>query len=141
MMTLTDDIKAQKNVELRKRVFRALQSMYVLFRSSPHDTQMVDRYMNIWQSRSGDIQDVIEFPYESTKGSMAEDKDAKHCLFALVTTMIELWHEYCGDGIDDLIAPLESRLDKIEVIIKHDLQLQIKGSDVTGYYLRVAKGK
>ena len=138
-MELTEQIRAQKNVELRKRVYRAIQSMYTLFKGSPQDTQIVDRYMNIWQPRGGGIQDVVEFPYESKKGSMAEKRNASHCLFALVTEMIKLWHSHCEGG--DCVKALERALDKIELIVKNKLQFPVWGCDVTGYYLKMPKGE
>lgn len=137
---LSEDIKAQKNVELRKRVYRAIQSMYGIFRSSPQDIVIVDRYMNIWKPLTGNIKDVVIFPYESKKGSMAEKKDIKHCLFAMVTTMIKLWHSHCKDE-DGRHEALEPLLDRIELAIKLWPDLQVRGSDVTGYYLRLPKGK
>ncbi len=137
---LNDEIKAQKNVELRKRVFRVIQSMYKLFRGSPMDTQTVDGYMNIWKPLTGNIKDVVIFPYDSKKGSMAEKKDATHCLFALVTVMIKRWHLHAKD-ICDCVQDLEADLDKLETVIKLWPDLQIRGSDVTGYYLKLPKGK
>ena len=139
-MKLNEEIRKQKNVELRKRVYRVLQSMYRLFRGSPVNTQIVDRYMNIWKPLSGDVEDVVQFPYESKKGSMAEKKNTTHCLFALVTTMIKRWHLHCK-GIPGYVDDLETDLDKIELIVKGDLKFPVRGSDVTGYYLLLGKGK
>lgn len=138
-MNLSEQVQTQKNTELRKRMYRALQSMYKLFRGSPTDTQIVDRYMNIWKPLTGDIEDVVEFPYESKKGLMAEKKNATHCLFALVTQMIKTWHKHVKG--DSCVEALEGHLDKIEFIIKGDLQFPVRGSDVTGYYLKVLKGE
>ena len=150
-MELNEQIRAQKNIELRKRVYRAIQSMYGLFRSSPRDTQIVDRYMNVWKPptlRKSDpegkkdiIIDVVEFPYESKKGSMAEKKNATHCLFALVTTLIQVWHKHCKDEEDPCTEALEAWLDKIELAIKLRLELPVRGSDITGYYLKMPKGE
>lgn len=138
-MELNDEIRAQKNSELRQRIYRALQSMYKLFRGSPTNIQIIDGYMNIWKPLSNDICDVVLFPYESKKGLMAEKKNATHCLLALITTTIKLWHKHRGEGGDDHIEALEANLDKIELIVKGDLQFPVRGSDVTGYYLKVLR--
>ncbi|KKL52155.1 hypothetical protein LCGC14_2288340 [marine sediment metagenome] len=140
-MELNEQIKAQKNVELRKRIYRALQSMYKLFRSSPRDIATVDKYMNIWKPLTGNIEDVVMFPYDSKKGFMAEKKDAKHCLFALVTQMIRIWHLHCKLPEEDYTKALACRLNKIELVIKSWSTLQVRGSDVTGYYLKMPKEK
>lgn len=138
-MELSEQIKAQINADLRKRVYRAIQSMYGLFRASPQDIQIVDKYMNVWKPLSGDVEDVVQFPYESKKGSCAEKKIAKHCLFALVTDMIKTWHLHCKNADDPCIESLEYSLDKIELIISKRLELPIRGSDTTGYYLKLPK--
>lgn len=142
-MELNEQIRTQKNSELRKRIYRAIQSMYGLFRSSPRDLQIVDKYMNVWKPLSGDVEDVVQFPYESKKGLMAEKKDAKHCLFAMMTNMIKIWHLHCKNDIDELnyVKSLEACLDKIETAIKFRLELSVRGSDVTGYYLKMPKGE
>lgn len=139
-MELNEQIRAQRDVELRKRVYRALQSMYRLFRASPTNTQIIDKYMNIWKPLSGDIQDVVQFPYESKKGSTAERKNATDCLLALVTQMIKRWHLH-SKGIPGCVDDLETDLDKIELIVKGGLQFPVRGSDVTGYYLRIPREK
>lgn len=139
-MELNDEIKEQKNSELRKRVFRAIQSMYGLFRGSPRNIQIVDRYLNVWKPRANDVEDVVDFPYESKKGSLAEKKNANHCLFAMITMMIRLWHSHCG-GNEICIEPLGSMLDKIELIVKNKLQFPIRGSDETGYYFKLPRGE
>lgn len=138
-MELSEQIKAQINADLRKRVYRAIQSMYGLFRSSPRDIQIVDKYMNVWKPLSGDVEDVVQFPYESKKGSCAEKKDAKHCLFAMITAMIKQWHLHCKDKVG-CVEPMEILLDKIESVVKLRLELPVRGSDLTGHYLKLPKG-
>lgn len=143
---LTEEIKAQKNAELRKRVYRTIQSMYSLFKSSPRNVQVVDRYMNIWKPLGGRVKDVTDFPYESKKGQKAEKKNATQCLFALVTTMIEAWHLHCKE--DSGMSPtqqkkcvetLETLLSKIELVVKHQLELPVRGSDDAGYEFKLPK--
>jgi hypothetical protein len=138
-MELSEEIKIQKNTKLRKRVFKVIQSMYGLFGGSAVDIQIVDKYMNVMKPLSNGIQDVVLFPYESKKGSLAEKKIAKHCLFALMTNMIKTWHGHCG-GNDNCISALEPLLDKIEFIIKNKLTLPVRGNDDTGYYFKMPKG-
>lgn len=139
-MELNEQIREQKNNELRKRVYRAIQSMYGLFRGSPRDIQIVDRYLNVWKPRPNDVEDVVDFPYESKKGSLVEKKNANHCLFALVTMMIKVWHGHCS-GNDNCISALEPLLDKIELLVKNKLQFPIRGSDETGYYFKLPRGE
>ena len=139
-MELTEQIKTQKNSELRKRVYRAIQSMYGLFRGSAVDIQIVDGYLNIMKPMNGGIQDVVLFPYTSKKGSLAEQKIAKHCLFALVTTLIQVWHTHCRDEENPCTEALETWLDKIELIVKNKLTLPIRGCDEIGYYFKMPKG-
>lgn len=140
-MKLTEEIKKQRNNALRRRIYRAIQSMYGLFRSSPRDIQIVNKYMNVWKPLSGDVEDVVQFPYESKKGSCAEKKIAKHCLFAMVTDMIKAWHLHCKDVDDPCTESLEYSLDKIESVVKLRLELPVRGSDITGYYLKMPKGE
>lgn len=138
-MALNDEIREQKNSELRKRVYKAIQSMYGLFRGSARDIQIVDKYMNIWKPQSGDVKDVVEFPYESKKGSLAEKKIAVHCLFALVTEAVKLWHShYKGD---ECVDALERALNKIERVVANRLVLPIRGSEETGFYFKLPKGE
>ena len=61
-MGLTEEIEAQKDSGLRKRVYRAIQGMYKLFKGSPRNIQVVDRYMNIWKPLGGKVHDVTDFP-------------------------------------------------------------------------------
>ena len=144
-MALNDEIRTQKNSGLRKRVFRAIQSMYKLFKGSPLDIQIVDKYLNVWKPLSGDVEDVIQFPYTSKKHPLAEKKNARHCLFALVNDMILSWHKHCKS--DDLsptqqkkcVDMLEVLLSKIELVIKHQLDLPVQGSDETGYEFKLPK--
>lgn len=138
-MELTEQIKVQRNAELRKRVYRAIQSMYGLFKSSPRNIAIVDRYMNIWKPRSNNVKDVVEFPYESKKGSLAEKKNATQCLFALVTGLIKCWHLHCKGG--DCVEALEGHLDKIELVVTNCMTFPIRGSDETGYYFKLPKGE
>ena len=140
-MELNKQIKVQKNSELRKRVYKTIQSMYSLFRSSARDIQIVDKYMNVWKPRSNDVQDVVEFPYESIKGSLAEKKNATHCLFALVTSMVQLWHLCCKDDDGGCVEALEVYLNKIEFIIKNYNMLVVRGSEETGYYFKLPRGE
>jgi len=139
-MELTEEIKKQRNNALRRRVYRTIQSMYCLFRSQPRNIQIVNRYLDIWKPRSNDVKDVIDFPYESKKGSLAEKKDGIQCLFALITEMIKLWHTHCKSE-DNQNEALELLLDKIEFLIKNKLTFPIRGSEETGYYFKLPKGK
>jgi len=139
-MELAEQIKIQKNIELRKRIYRTIQSMYRIFRGSARDIQIVDKYMNIWKPLSNDVEDVVIFPYESKKGSMAENKNIVQCLFAMVTETIKLWHKHCR-GEDDIVEALEAWLNKIDLVVKLWPDLQVRGSDVTGYYLKLPKEK
>ncbi len=145
-MTLVDEIQAQHNSELRKRVYRTIQSMYKLFKGSARNIQVVDRYMNIWKPLGGKIKDVVEFPYESKKGSKAEKKNAAQCLFALVTIMIETWHKHCEEDLSPTqrqkcVKTLEMLFGKIEFIASHQLDLPIQGSDEVGYEFKLPKGE
>ena len=145
-MELTEQIRAQQNSDLRKRVFKAIQSMYKLFKGSPRNIQVVDRYMNIWKPLGGKIQDVVEFPYESKKVHKAEKKDATQCLFALVTTMIGAWHKHCKEDLSPTqrkkcVRTLEMLLGEIEFVVSHQLDLPIQGSDEVGYSFKLPKGE
>ena len=144
-MALNDEIRAQQNSNLRKRVFRAIQAMYKLFKGSPQDIQIVDRYMNIWKPLDGSIEDVVEFPYESKKGPKAAKKNAAQCLFALVTTMIEAWHKYCKEDLSPTqrkkcTETLETLLSKIELVVSLRLDWPVQGSDEVGYEFKLPKG-
>lgn len=145
-MELNEQIRTQQNSSLRQRVYRAIQSMYKLFKGSSRNIQVVDRYMNIWKPLGGKIQDVVEFPYESKKGQNAEKKNIAQCLFALVTTMIEAWHKHCKDDLSPTqrkkcVETLEALLSKIEFIVSHRLDLPVQGSDEVGYSFKPPKGE
>ena len=136
-MSLNNEINEAEKKAMRKRVFLMLRSLYVLFRGSASDVQMVDNYIKVWKPRSESrIADVVLWPYEGMKGNprFSKKKNARCCLFALVTECIKEFHKYYADP-DTFEGDMDATLSEVEALIKGKLMFPIKGSDKTGYYL------